>query len=142
MRKVRVPRVLWKYGSARALGVLENLELKATRPNEFNDPFEWSPGVVGVVTAQDVARFYKDRAWVTHWEAPAIDVADPVAAETEYTELAHELTETSREIMAEELSRISANYGIVCLTADPASVLMWSIEPDDGGAQAESPTDR
>ena len=61
--------------------------------------------------------------------------------------MAHELTETSREIMAEELSRISANYGIVCLTADPASVLMWSIEPDDGGARThrkneDRPADR
>jgi len=37
---------VYKYCRARGLKILRDLELKVTRPNQFNDPFEFTPKIV------------------------------------------------------------------------------------------------
>ena len=123
--KRRVPRILWKYCGVQSVPILRNLELKVTRPDEFNDPFEWSPGIAGAVTAEDVAQFYDDPDWVRYWDPPTLS-DEREARLRDYAIGARELSETSRAIMAEELHRISRKFGIVCLSKNPASILMWS----------------
>jgi len=34
---------VFKYCDARGVSILQDLELKITPPNEFNDPFEFRP---------------------------------------------------------------------------------------------------
>ncbi|HZF02169.1 MAG TPA: hypothetical protein VE344_09775 [Methylomirabilota bacterium] len=40
---------LFKYTNHFGVNILRDLQLKVTPPNEFNDPFEFSPYLIGVV---------------------------------------------------------------------------------------------
>jgi hypothetical protein len=120
-----VPRVLWKYCSTQAVPLLSDMRIKATRPNEFNDPFEFTPAMFGALTLDDMELFYADSAWVTHWDPPSLP-AEGDARVRDLLEGAKVLTEASREIFEKELERISMKYALVCLSADPNSILMWS----------------
>jgi hypothetical protein len=123
--RTRVPRVLWKYCGTRAVPIIETLRLKATRPNEFNDPFELSPGAFGTLKIGDLERLYADPQWVARWQPPQL----PEEPEERREVLAmgvEVLQDTAKEIMAGELDRISATHAVICLSADPDSILMWS----------------
>ena len=120
------PSILWKYCGPQGLPLLETLLLKVTRPNEFNDPFELAPGVVGQVTVADLEKLYADPAWVRHWAPPELPDRDAEERRRFLEEGARALTEAGRESVAEELDRISAGHAVLCVSAEPSSVLMWS----------------
>jgi hypothetical protein len=98
------------------------MRIKATRPNEFNDPFEFTPAMFGTVTPDDMDLFYADSTWVTHWNPPSLS-AEGDERRRDLQQGADALTQTSREIFEAELERISAKYALVCLSADPNSIL-------------------
>lgn len=118
----RVPRLLWKYCGTRAVPILEKMELKVTRPSEFNDPFEWSPTISRAVGVADVHRFYENPEWVARWDPPPLDLKDDAAV----NETAKTMTAISEELMAGRLEERSQKSGFLCLSSDPANVLMWS----------------
>ncbi|HEV3385516.1 MAG TPA: DUF2971 domain-containing protein [Gemmata sp.] len=120
-----VPRVLWKYCATSALPMLINLQIKVTRPNEFNDPFEFTPAFYGTLTTADLERFYTDPEWVAHWQLPPLPPGEDDRRRM-LEEGATMLSNTGFEIAQEELDRISSKYGILCLSADPENILMWS----------------
>jgi hypothetical protein len=124
--KPRIPRLLWKYCGVKATPILSSMEIKLTRPNEFNDPFEWSPAIAGVVTDDDVKRLFENPRWVEHWDAATLASTISGGGQDELHRMATEFTNLSREIMAEELDRISSKYALLCLSANPSSILMWS----------------
>lgn len=121
----KVPPILWKYCGTRAVPLIDTLRLKLTRPNEFNDPFELSPGAFGTLTAVDVERFYDDPEWVAHWNPPSLP-EDPDKRRGALEIGARTLGSVAAEIMAEELARTSETRAVICLSADPSSLLMWS----------------
>ena len=129
----KAPRILYKYCGRDGIAILDTLELKLTQPNEFNDPFEWGPSIVGQVRSADIARFIGDAGWRRHWGVDGVDVAQFDSSEqaTLCDEWAAEMNDTVHELMACELDRISHRYGILCLSRDPASVLMWSHYADN-----------
>jgi len=105
--------------------MIETLRLKATRPNEFNDPFELAPGAFGKLTIADLEKMYADAEWVAHWDPPLLP-DDPDERHDALAKGVEVLGTTAAEIMAEELDRISSTRAVICLSVDPASILMWS----------------
>ena len=102
------------------------MEIKLTRPKEFNDPFEWSPAVSGKITAEDVATMYEDPHWVKHWDLRALESVNAEDRWTELQSLAAKFTEMSQELMEEQLDDISERWALLCLSANPGNILMWS----------------
>jgi len=43
---------LYKYTTEKGIGIIRDLEIVVTQPNQFNDPFEFYP----VITGYDVER--------------------------------------------------------------------------------------
>jgi hypothetical protein len=125
--KPRLPRLLWKYCGPNAIPILEHMELKITRPSEFNDPFEWSPMIARAVSAADVRRLFQNPEWVAHRNIPMIDLAN----EKEVEKTAAEFTGISRELMSEQLEETSQKRGFLCLSSDPSNILMWSHYADN-----------
>jgi hypothetical protein len=55
----------YKYCSAHGLDILTSLHLKITPPNQFNDPFEFTPHVVCSNPARRIKRFFNDKTNLT-----------------------------------------------------------------------------
>ena len=127
---------LFKYCGESGLLVLKNLELKATPPNEFNDPFEFSP-----VVCNKNPKAYAQR------EAREV-VIDPRFFEANRSEFLNcrnfrEFQTYARANMAkmialleaeaanldaelEVLGTLSQKFGVICFSANPLQPLMWA----------------
>lgn len=121
-----VPRVLWKYSGERGIGIISGLALKVTRPNEFNDPFEFSPGVGRGISIRHVRAIYRDAKTVSRLGLPTFEELDGEDDAAKFKALADELNGLSRQLLNEELDRISERYGVICLSATPRNIEMWS----------------
>lgn len=120
-----VPRILWKYCGTLALPLLTDMRVKLACPNEFNDPFEFTPAMYNSVTVTDLERFYADPEWVAHWQPPTLP-PDRDDRRRMLEAGADVMSQTGFEIAQEELDRISSKYAVLCLSSDPDSILMWS----------------
>ena len=127
---------LFKYCSESGLLVLKNLELKTTPPNEFNDPFEFSP----VVRTKDPKAYAEQ-------EAKKV-VADPKFFNAnrsaflncrnfrEFQAFARAnmgkiistmVAETPKlDTQLEVLATLSQKFGVICFSADSLHPLMWA----------------
>ena len=127
---------LFKYRGESGLLVLKNLELKATPPNDFNDPFEFSP----VVRTKDPKAYAKQ-------EAKEV-VVDPkffnanrihfpqcknfrefqVFARANMGKMISLLETQSSKLDAEleVLDTLSQKFGVICFSGDPLQPLMWA----------------
>jgi hypothetical protein len=127
---------LFKYCGESGLHVLRNLELRATPPIEFNDPFEFSP----VVRTKDpktyaeqqvkeilsCPRFYE--AHKTHFPQ-CKDFAEFQSFASTRKEYLIRLMETETpnlDAMLDVLGTISQVVGVICFSADPLQPLMWA----------------
>src|SRR5229473_2980703 len=54
---------VYKFGGAHGLTILHTLQLKITPPNEFNDPFEFTPKMV----CSDPVRYMRREDVCTWW---------------------------------------------------------------------------
>src|SRR4051794_13568633 len=57
----KLPPELFKYCDERGLDILQNVRLKVSRPNAFNDPFEFSPRIVGAPKMSKARKQVKDK---------------------------------------------------------------------------------
>jgi hypothetical protein len=59
------PMVFYEYAGAKGgVNILHHRQLKVTRPRDFNDPFEFSPRLVGSITPEAVRSRFRDPKWV------------------------------------------------------------------------------
>jgi hypothetical protein len=132
---MRILNTVYKFCGNHGVNVLENLELKITPPNQFNDPFEFTPRID-----------YSDEAAYAKTQEQAILEADyerqcAIGAFKEsigrYAELhPARLAEMKRQFMrnmprgaaeaaAALLDGVSERYGILCMSGQRTSILMW-----------------
>jgi Protein of unknown function (DUF2971) len=121
-----VPKILWKYSSERGIGLLTGRALKVTRPNEFNDPFEFSPGIGKTIGVSYLRNIYRDSAMVARLGLPSLQELSGVDDDAKIRSVAKELTHISRELLNGQLDQISERYGVICLSGDPRNIMMWS----------------
>lgn len=129
--------IAYKFCGSHGVDILRNLELKVTPPNQFNDPFEFTPRVVCSDPARYGRRLFRkkenlrklyegcrsvgtfmgsfrdfrqevDRKW------PALIAAMPDA-------LRQSLPDTEKK----HLDRVSEQHGILCMSLRRDSILMW-----------------
>jgi hypothetical protein len=131
-----LPRILYKYCPGTALEILKKRELKVTIPKEFNDPFEFSPVVSGTITLEDIQLALDDPSWKPgEMLAQKIGRLDHRALPTNqrlmfYENLAQQFNKAAAVNIRDHCLWVSKSFGVVCLSSDPASVLMWSHYAD------------
>lgn len=128
--------IAYKYCNRSGLHILESLEIKITPPNEFNDPFEFTPRVICSNPSRRIKRLFKDKAEIRNWylEQKQQGFGDNFrefrkqlkrATPTIVEQLTPKLPEVSVEAQNEYLDHISKTYGLLCLSERPDSILMW-----------------
>lgn len=121
-----------------ALKVLEKLSLKVTPPNEFNDPFEFSP-VVKTSDPKAAGRERLNRIWDdqsyfnNHREAFSscknfADFRTHIKLNRDFYEkvLAERLKKLDDKFQNDVLPVLSNQYGVICFSAMDCDPLMWA----------------
>ncbi len=133
---------LFKYCSESGKYIIKNLEIKIAPPNELNDPCEFRP----MITNSDPkawAEKFLDRALLdrAYYETEAQTLASGMSF-TEFQKkatprrgelilaLVKESKSMDRSLQNEVSDMMSAKWGIVSLSANPISQLMWSHYAD------------
>ena len=135
-----VPAVLYKYIKVEhALSILQDLKLKITPPNEFDDPFEFLLRVEGDMSRTKVKKLMKtkehERKVYELAKAQGIAVSSfknfkrnfRADREKHVSDAIH----YAQPVIAAYLKQpyqadISKRFGVLCLTEVPDSLLMWS----------------
>jgi hypothetical protein len=127
---------LFKYCGESGLKVLKNLEIKVTPPNEFNDPFEFSPVVRTkdpkghaereVQKLIDDPRFFNENRG--HFPGVPTFAAFQEFARVNRDMLIRTLDAGAVKLDAEldVLNTLSQKFGVICLSGDPLQPLMWA----------------
>jgi len=121
-----VPKILWKYSGERGIGLLTGMAIKVTRPNEFNDPFEFSPGVGRAISVRYLRKLYRNNCLITKLGLPALEEIDGTDDAEKLEFVADQLNRGAKEVLSEQLDVLSARYGVICLSGDPRNIGMWS----------------
>lgn len=131
---------LFKYCGASGSLVLKNLEMKVTPPNEFNDPFEFSPVVRTkdpkghaereVQKVIDDPRFYNaHRADFAHLSTFAEFQTYVDRNRAKFAQFLENSTSTL-DAGFDVLNILSQQFGVVCLSGDSLQPLMWAHYAD------------
>jgi hypothetical protein len=129
--------IVYKFCGAFGPDILRNLELKVTPPNQFNDPFEFTPRMVcndpahyakRLFRKKDVLRkFYEMMRREGKFDGAFRDFRTKV--DQEWPAMIKMMDEAMRynlpRIEEEHLDRASEQYGVLCLSARRDSILMW-----------------
>lgn len=120
------PTVLYKYCSEDSIAVLQTNSLKIAPPNELNDPFEFRGVALGEITAEDIQLAHTDPELCKRW---ALDQWNDLTAEKRraaFDSFARKLNRDFKTRIATHDDEASRKHGLLCLSARPDSVLMWS----------------
>lgn len=129
--------IAYKYCDSHGIAILENLELKVTPPNQFNDPFEFTPHLI--ITnphrrATDILKNNKHLAKLyQHWMVVGLFCGSfrefKKYVKTHRQEMAKEMSQhfqsATAELQPNILDNTSKRYGVLCLSNRRDSILMW-----------------
>lgn len=128
---------VYKYCDEHGLDILRNLEMKFTPPNEFNDPFEFTPRVINSNRHRMIKRLLKNKEAIKAW------YEDDKASgkfrgnfrqyrkhfESRRSDLQRGIVDCLPDLedeAAEIYAGISADmFGVLCLSSRRDSILMW-----------------
>jgi hypothetical protein len=128
-------KTVYKFCRKHGLEILNNLELKITPPNQFNDPFEFTP----YIWCSDKALYLQREAvcrglydltgaknsfrgsFAKYREMLKLLLARPEAVE----KIAEVMKETLPLTALDVLNRVSLELGILCVSRARDSILMW-----------------
>jgi hypothetical protein len=129
--------IVYKYCVAYGLGILRNLELKVTPPNQFNDPFEFTPKM-GYSDPLGYAKRHLQQEAVLKWlYETKCKEGKFVGSFQTFQELASrhqsEIIEAFVSVLplgaaqAEKdfLNEVGKRNGVLCMSARRNSILMW-----------------
>jgi hypothetical protein len=116
------------------INILRERQLKVTRPRDFNDPFEFSPRLVGSITPEDVRSHFLDPKWAAGQECAAslrgesfpLPFSSLAQSEEAVKVLADNYNRDAASILREHLDEVSKEFGVACLSRDSENTLMWS----------------
>ncbi len=131
--------ILYKYAGDSGIRILEDLRLKVTPPNEFNDPFEITPNTKRarslaemIASANKESKFYRavyeemvaDAAYAGSFEQFIQDMSWAIPKYyLPYKRLAKK--EMIKRDMA-ALDEVSSELGVLCFSKPPNNIPMWS----------------
>ena len=127
---------VYKFCGTQGITILQNLELKVTPPNEFNDPFEFTPKMVcsaplGYMTREDVCRWLYQTASCKGFSGSFDEF------KIQYLKRLEDNASKTKQAMAETmegslpfveqefLDEVSKRFGILCMSGRRNSILMW-----------------
>jgi len=127
---------VFKYCDSFGIDVLRNLELKITPPNEFNDPFEFTPHVICTSVNRRFKNVLRDKNELRGMFANQKKVGfkgdfrlfKRQLREMRPTFVKHlepHMPGVNAELQRTLLDRTSADHGMLCLSSRQDSVLMW-----------------
>jgi hypothetical protein len=132
------PPVLYKYCDIRGLDILQQLRLKVTPPDQFNDPFEFTPATAVALRPRRAKKFVKDKKAMREVYDELVssgvfkgnfrsfrhsihDQADMLAQN-----LIDKYPNAAAEFRADFIKMASAEFGVICLSETSEDLLMWS----------------
>ena len=109
------PPLLYKYLDHHGLEAIANLELRITPPNEFNDPFEFTPRLNDSEEESRVAhKLYQKRK-------------GPIS----YDEFRNSRKQRADEGLRHRFQALAGKQmGVICFSADPTVVTQWAHYAD------------
>ena len=126
-------KTVYKFCGNHGLGILSDLELKVTPPNEFNDPFEFTPKM----RLSDPVRYVK-RILRNESILKALCESDPPScgvrayldwARRNPDKIIEQLLKVLLEVVSQNekdfLSEVSKEFGILCMSGLRSKILMW-----------------
>jgi len=132
-----VNEVVYKYCDQRGIDILRHRELKITPPNQFNDPFEFTPRVTCSNPHGEVKRLLRDKNTIKeiYLEAKADGafVGNFRDFRRRFKKARPALTEpliaanptVSAETQNEFQNNVSAELGVLCMSSRRDSIVMW-----------------
>lgn len=132
------PRILYKYCDPRGIDILENLRLRVTPPNRFNDPFEFAPKLTATLSRSDVKRllFQKDKLremWADMHNSGKFKGSFKDFRRS-VRERLPQLADSFREPLSKDAAEnkkglaqsLSGRFAVFCLSEVRDDILMWS----------------
>ena len=136
---------IYKYCDDRGVDILKNLLIKVTQPEEFNDPFEFTPRIVGELSEAQAEEMFVDEEFV-RWQFEVLEVrggsfpggydafrktfVQPFLRKKLAKEFPSEHRETMRRLARENVNRVSQQFAVLCLSTVSDSIAMWSHYAD------------
>jgi hypothetical protein len=136
---------IYKYCGARGVDILKHLRIKVTQPEEFNDPFEFTPRIIGELSEAQAGEMFADEEFVRQqleimerrgekFPGGCEAFREFLACPRNRKELAKrfpaEHLETMRELARKNLAQVSEQFGVLCLSTVSDSIAMWSHYAD------------
>ncbi len=130
---------VYKYCDNRGVDILQNLELKITPANQFNDPFEFTPVVIcsdleaearSLIEPQDVGFFeskYLEEKAGGKFLGSFQDFMDGFVT----SHLMKAIPDTAKKLQDGYLDLISIHFGVLCLSKKRNSIVMFSHYGDN-----------
>jgi len=130
---------VYKYCSGRGAAILENLEIKITPPNEFNDPFEFTPRMItsdpvrraeGILNNEGhIGRLYNllksekgtTMSFTEFQEYVRLNRSTMINGLAQFIPLAAAQMQRAQEL----LNKASKEFGVLCVSTRRDSILMW-----------------
>ncbi len=135
----QAPPLIYKYFNEHGARVIEDLELKVTPPNEFNDLFEVTPRPSAEPLSQEefdkLMNSEAGQAWLddrlSHSEKFRRGY-DRLGGNLQglYKLAVPLMPSIKQAICAKLLDEISKHFGLICFCDDPQHLLMWSHYSD------------
>jgi hypothetical protein len=136
--------VLYKYTDRWGLKVLENLRLKVTPPNQFNDPFELTPRSRFTITPATIAQRAKTQpenyrelyelmqrdGLSVSFEQFLVEMPKIMALPSKFGEFRTLARRNLYELDMQSIDEASKGIGLICVSKRPDSIPMWSYYAD------------
>jgi hypothetical protein len=129
---------IFKYCDAQGgLNILETLELKITPPIQFNDPFEFTPHVVNSNPQRGLKRLLKDKSLVREMYDEQKRAGQFHGNSRQFREHIRQRrsefaamgagisSRVCTDLQTQLISDVSKEFGVLCLTSKPDSIVMW-----------------
>jgi hypothetical protein len=137
--------MVYKYCDHRGVDILQMLRIKVTQPDDFNDPFEFTPKIVGELTQAQAEELFADEKFVRQqleimeargacfpggYDAFRKIFAEPACRKQLAKQFTSDHPQTMRELARNNLAQVSENFGVLCLSTVSGSIAMWSHYAD------------
>ncbi len=121
--------VIYKYCGKHGLTILQNLELLVRPPNQFNDPFKFTPKVIysnRVLYAQRALEREDVREWLYQLYLKSRFLGSFIEYQKMSEKILTEAPEHTSPLFEKDLvNEVSKLFGILCMSKRRDSILMW-----------------
>ena len=133
---------IYKYCNANGVKILQNLELKITPPNQFNDPFEFSPQTITSAPQREIKDALKNKVFLRELYSREMQSGNFNGSFREYRKKIKDdraslispvvdgLKTDAKVFQSSFPKHISSRLGVLCLSETRESIVMWGHYAD------------